>query len=61
MYKKKTKGAKDKVDDLIKQKRVDFIVVADYSEGNKLEKIIQGIIRKVVSESELKLLRKSRL
>jgi len=61
VYKKKTKGAKDKVDDLIKQKRVDFIVVADYSEGNKLEKIIQGIIRKVVSESELKLLRKSRL
>jgi hypothetical protein len=58
VYKKNTKGAREKVNNLIKHKRVDFISAADYSEGNRLEKVIQGIIQKVVCDTDLKRLRK---
>ncbi|MEL3908150.1 MAG: HAD family hydrolase [Treponemataceae bacterium] len=48
------KGKSEVAQLLLKDKRVDFIFPADYSENSELEKTVQKIIRKIKLESELR-------
>ncbi|MDL2226133.1 haloacid dehalogenase-like hydrolase [Deltaproteobacteria bacterium OttesenSCG-928-M10] len=47
-------GEKGKVEDLIIDKRVDFLALADYSENGELDKIVKDIILKMVMVDSLK-------
>jgi len=44
---KKAKGAKEQVDGLLRDGRVNFTAPADYSEGSELDKIVKTLIRKI--------------
>ncbi|MCK9399646.1 MAG: haloacid dehalogenase-like hydrolase [Bacteroidales bacterium] len=56
--KKKDKlSAKQTCEDLIIQKRADFIAPADYTENSKLYKIITVLINKIVEDERLKALK----
>ena len=46
-------GKKSKAVTLFNDKRADFAVKADYSEGSKIEKIIQGIIDSLQAKNKL--------
>lgn len=48
------KNKKNKVEDLIKHKRVDFIEPANYSEGSNLDVTVREIICKMAMEDSLK-------
>ena len=48
------KGKKRKVEDLIAHMRVDFISLADYSEGGDLDTIVRDIICKMAMVDSLK-------
>ena len=43
---------------LIEQNRADFISAADYSEGSKLEQILQALILRIVAEENVNYLKK---
>jgi len=53
VYKPNTKGAKSKLNSLIKDGRVDFLVPADYRNNSKLDRIIKSIIDKVQTDNYL--------
>ncbi len=48
------KGKRSKVEDLIQHKRVDFISLADYSEGSDLDVTVRDIICKMAMVDSLK-------
>ena len=48
------KGGKNKVEDLLRDGRVDFIVPADYSEDSELDRIVGDIVRKMAVVDSLK-------
>ncbi|MDP4227579.1 MAG: HAD family hydrolase [Bacteroidota bacterium] len=54
VYKSKTKGAKTDAEKLIEQQRVNFIAPADYSENNKIDKLVKAILTKISSDNLLK-------
>lgn len=56
-----TKGKRNKVDSLLKDKRVDFIALADYSEGGELDTIVRDILCKMAMVDSLKRRSKSQL
>ena len=47
-------GRRDKVEDLIQHERVDFISLADYSEGSELDKTVKDILCKMAMVDSLK-------
>ena len=47
-------GKRNKVKDLIKDQRVNFIELADYSENSQLDVIVKDIIRNMASVEKLK-------
>lgn len=49
-----TKGKRNKGDSLLKDKRVDFIALADYSEGGELDTIVRDILCKMAMVDSLK-------
>ena len=49
-----TKGKRSKVESLLKDKRVDFITLADYSEGGDLDNTIRDILCKMAMVDSLK-------
>ena len=53
VYKPKTKGAKEKIEKLIQEGRVNFIAPADYRNGSKIDKIVKGIIDKIQVDNDL--------
>lgn len=48
------KGERKKVEDLIKDDRVDFIAPADYTENSELDKIMRDMISKIAMDDSLK-------
>lgn len=48
------KGRRSKVEDLLRDKRVDFILPADYSEGSDLESTVRDILCKMATVDSLK-------
>lgn len=48
------KGRKNKVEDLLRDGRVDFIVPADYSEDSELDRIVGDIVQKMAMVDSLK-------
>lgn len=48
------KGKRSKVEDLLRDKRVDYILPADYSAGEDLENTVQDMIGKIALEDFLK-------
>ncbi len=52
---------KEKVEDLLKHHRVDFILPANYSEGSKLDRTVRDIICKIAMVDSLKNISKSQL
>lgn len=50
VYKKRKKA---KVEELLSDKRVDFIVPADYTDGSELDKIVKKTINKMAIENQL--------
>jgi len=53
VYKPNTSGAKNKIEDLIDNGRVNFIATADYRNSSKTDKIVKGIIDKIQINSNL--------
>lgn len=49
-----TKGKRNKVESLLKDKRVDVIALADYSEGGELDTIVREILCKMAMVNSLK-------
>ena len=49
-----SEGNQDKVKDLIIHERVDFIALADYSDGSELDNIVKDIIMKMAMVDSLK-------
>ena len=47
-------GQKSKVKDLLKNGRVDYILLADYSENSMLDKTVRDIIRKMAVTDSLR-------
>ena len=47
VYKRKTKGARVKLDNLIKDGRVNFVTPADYKNNSQLDRIVKSIIDKI--------------
>lgn len=56
-----TKGKRSKVESLLKDNRVDFITLADYSEGGDLDNTIRDIICKMAMVDSLKSRTKSQM
>lgn len=56
-----TKGKRSKVESLLKDDRVDFIALADYSEGGELDTIVRDILCKMAMVDSLKSRSKSQL
>ena len=56
-----TKGKRSKVESLLEDNRVDFIALADYSEGGELDTIIRDILYKMAMVNSLKNRNKSQL
>ena len=56
-----TKGKRSKVESLLEDNRVDFIALADYSEGGELDTIIRDILCKMAMVNSLKNRNKSQL
>ena len=56
-----TKGKRSKVESLLKNNRVDFITLADYSEGGDLDNTIRDIICKMAMVDSLKSRTKSQM
>jgi len=54
-------GKRDKVEDLIQHERVDFISLADYSEGSELDKTVRDILCKMAMVDSLKKRNKSQI
>jgi len=54
VYKPKTKGAKNKIENLISEGRVNFIAPADYKNGSKIDKIVKNIIDKIQVDKSLR-------
>ena len=54
-------GKRDKVEDLIQDKRVDFIMPANYSENSTLDKVTKDIIRQMASVEKVKAHTKTQL
>ena len=54
-------GKRNKVKDLIKDQRVNFIEPTDYSENSQLDIIVKDIIRNMASVERLKAHTKSQL
>ncbi|MCF8235803.1 MAG: haloacid dehalogenase-like hydrolase [Bacteroidales bacterium] len=48
------KSPKERCEELIQQKRADFIAAADYSNNSRLVRILQGIINRIVEDENLK-------
>lgn len=48
------KGEKSKVDDLLKDNRVDFLTIADYSENSELDRLVCDMICKIKMVDSLK-------
>lgn len=48
------KGKKSKVKDLLLDKRVDFILPANYSEGSNLDQTVRDVICKIAMVDTLK-------
>ena len=46
---------KVKVDELLKDNRVDFIALADYTENSELDKTVKDILAKMALEDSLKI------
>jgi hypothetical protein len=56
--KKKNKPSPKQIcEKLIEDKRADYIAPADYSEGSKLVMLLQSLIRKIVEQEKLKVLK----
>lgn len=53
------KGQKNKVEDLLRHERVDFLALADYSEGSELDVVVRDMICKIAMVDSLK--RRSKL
>ncbi len=47
-------GEKEKVNDLLRDNRVDFLAIADYSKNSELERLICDMIAKVKIVDSLK-------
>lgn len=47
------KRKKEKVNDLLKHGRVDYLIPADYTENSEMTTIVKGIIEKMVAENKL--------
>ena len=56
-----TKGKRSKVESLIEHERVDFISLADYSEGSELDIMVRDILCKMAMVDSLKTRTKSQL
>ena len=56
-----TKGKRSKVESLLKDDRVDFIALADYSQGGELDTIVRDILCKMAMVDSLKSRSKSQL
>ena len=54
-------GKRDKVENLIQDKRVDFIMPANYSENSTLDKVTKDIIRQMASVEKVKAHTKTQL
>lgn len=54
VYKPHAKGAKDKISNLIKEGRVDYIAPANYKESYSIDKIIKAIIDNIQTYTDLK-------
>jgi hypothetical protein len=54
-------GKRDKVEGLILDKRVDFIMPANYSDNSTLDKVTKDIIRQMTSVEKLKAHTKTQL
>ncbi len=54
VYKPRTKGAKDKTQKLVEEGRVNFIALADYKDGSRIDKIVKNIIDKIQVDYSLK-------
>lgn len=60
VYKPNTKGARNKLNNLIKDGRINFLAPADYKNNSPLDRIIKSIIDKIQTDfylSELKIKR----
>jgi len=53
VYKPRTKGAKEKANQLIKDGRVNFIVPANYSKDSQIMKVVKTILEKIASDYKL--------
>lgn len=56
VYKPKTKGAKQKAERLIHDGRVNFIVPANYEDGNEIDDIVKRIVDKIAADWHLRVL-----
>ena len=54
-------GQKNKVDSLLIDNRVDFLSLADYTEGNELMNIVKSVMIKIASQSALEEIHKTHM
>ena len=54
VYKPKTKGAKDKLKNLISDGRVNFIAQADYKNNSPIDRIVKSLIDKIQTDEYVK-------
>ncbi len=47
------KGLKNKVEELLRNRRVDFVAPADYSEGRELDRLVKRIVDRMVVVNDL--------
>lgn len=59
-HSKDKKSAKERATDLYMQERADFVAKADYSPKSEIERIVAGIINKVVLDAKLAAMKKKR-
>jgi len=55
------KGKKDTVAELLRDDRVDYVAVADYSEDGDLDRLVRDIVRKMVADDGLARLHREQL
>lgn len=53
VYKPKTKGARQRAEELVKDGRVNFLAPADYSNGSYIDTVVKRVLDKIASDTEL--------